>query len=60
MKLCRFGIHKWTQWRTPRFHVQTRSCIYCGLYQRTLILVSVPGTIDDLEYPLTGNEDIDA
>jgi len=48
MKLCRFGLHKWTQWRTPRHHVQTRSCIHCGLYQRTLILVTLPNiTIDE-------------
>ena len=43
MKLCLLGIHKWTQWKTPRNHIQTRLCMYCGIYQRVQVLVNLPG-----------------
>ena len=48
MKLCRFGIHKWTQWRTPRRHIQSRQCIYCGLYQKIFITIGLPGFKEDV------------
>jgi len=48
MRLCRFGIHKWTQWRMPRKHIQTRMCMYCNLYERTMVLINLPGATDDI------------
>ena len=45
MKLCFLGIHKWTQWKTPRNHIQTRLCMYCGIYQRVQVLVNLPDEI---------------
>jgi len=41
MKLCFLGIHKWTQWKTPRNNIQTRVCMYCGIYQRVQVLVTL-------------------
>ena len=55
MRLCWLGIHKWTHWRVPRKHVQTRMCMYCNLYERTMVLINLPGATDDIltvpEYP---------
>ena len=39
MKLCWMGIHKFARWRTPRNNIQSRECIYCGLYQRRIVVV---------------------
>ena len=50
MKLCWLGIHKWTQWKTPRNNIQTRVCMYCGIYQRVQVLVTLtPIETYDLE-----------
>ena len=38
MKLCWLGIHKNTQWRTPRNGTQSRSCIHCGRYERRVVI----------------------
>ena len=48
MGLCWLGIHKWTHWRVPRKHVQTRMCMYCNLYERTMVLINLPGATDDI------------
>ena len=39
MKLCWLNIHKWTQWRSPRQNIQSRSCIHCNMYQRRLVVI---------------------
>ena len=48
MKLCWIGIHRFTQWRTPRHNVQSRKCILCGLVEKRIVELQGNWTVEPM------------